>query len=132
MDNAAIARILADIAALLEIRGKHPFKVRACRQAAETIAGAAGRIAHLDEARLLALPGIGRDLAARIGEIARTGSSTYRNELLGELPPTILDLLRLQGIGPKTVAGFFHELGVGSLDALEKAATGAAFGVCAA
>ena len=65
------------------------------------------------------MPGIGKDLAARIREIADTGTSTYHQELLAEFPPTLLDLLRLQGVGPKTVALLYATLGIACLDDLE-------------
>src|SRR5262245_28014409 len=70
----------------------------------------------------LAIPGIGKDLAAKIGEILDTGTLRYHQELLQEFPPTILDLLRLQGIGPKTVALLYHALGIRTLEDLESAA----------
>jgi DNA polymerase (family 10) len=122
LDNASIARVLGEIGDLLEIRGENTFKIRAYRNAAEAVASSAERIAELDLPRLLAIPGIGKDLAAKIMEIATTGSSRYREELLGDFPPTILDLLRLQGVGPKTVALLYQAFGIGSLDALEEAA----------
>ena len=68
------------------------------------------------------IPGIGKDLAARIRELAETGDAAYHRELLAEFPPTILDLLRLQGVGPKTVAMLYRELGIRTLDDLERAA----------
>ncbi|MBE3072483.1 MAG: DNA polymerase III, partial [Acidobacteria bacterium] len=122
MDNLEIARILAEIGDLIEIKGENPFKIRAYRNAADAITSSAERIAGLDAAGLLAIPGIGKDLAAKITEIATTGSSRYHQELLTEFPPTILDLLRLQGVGPKTVSLLWHALGIGTLDDLEQAA----------
>jgi DNA polymerase (family 10) len=122
LDNASIARVLGEIGDLLEIRGENPFKIRAYRNAADAVASSAERIADFDPSRLLAIPGIGKDLAAKIMEIAATGLSRYREELLGQFPPTILDLLRLQGVGPKTVALVYQAFGIGSLDALEEAA----------
>ena len=122
MDNKAIARLLAEIADLLEIKGENPFKIRAYRTAAETITHEAQPIAGLTPEALRALPGIGKDLAAKLGELVQTGSIRYHQELLQEFPPTILDVLRLQGIGPKTVARLHKELGIGSLDELEQAA----------
>src|SRR5439155_1441364 len=68
------------------------------------------------------IPGIGKDLAARIREIAATGDAAFHRELVAEFPPTILDLLRLQGVGPKTVAVLYRELGVRTVDDLEAAA----------
>ena len=67
MDNLAIARVLAEIGDLLEIKNENPFKIRAYRNASETIAHHPDRVASLTPADRLALPGIGRDLAAKIG-----------------------------------------------------------------
>jgi DNA polymerase (family 10) len=122
VDNAAIARILAEIGDLLEIRGDNPFKIRAYRSAADTVAAEPTAVATLDEPGLRALPGIGKDLAARIREIASDGDTPYRQELLAAFPITILELLRLQGVGPKTVKRLYDDLGIASLDALEGAA----------
>ena len=66
------------------------------------------------------IPGIGKDLAARIREIAETGDAEFHRELVAEFPPTILDLLHLQGVGPKTVATLYRELGIRTLDDLER------------
>jgi DNA polymerase (family 10) len=122
MDNLVIARVLAEIGDLLEIKNENPFKIRAYRNAAETIAHAGERIADLPPAERLKLPGIGKDLAAKIAELLGTGSIKYHQELLQEFPPTILDLLHLPGVGPKTVALLYKELWIRSLDDLERAA----------
>lgn len=122
MDNLAIARVLNEIADLLEIKDENPFKIRAYRTAAETLEEEADPVAGLPPEALLRLPGIGKDLAAKIRELSETGAIRYHQELLQEFPPTILDLLRLQGVGPKTVARLFHEIGVASLEELERAA----------
>ncbi len=122
MDNAAIARLLFEVADLLEIRGDNPFKIRAYRNAGETVANEPTFVGTLDEAGLRELPGIGRDLASRIREVVETGDTPFRQELLADFPATILDLLRLQGVGPKTVKRLYEELQVHSLDALEQAA----------
>ena len=119
MDNLAIARVLAEIGDLLEIKNENPFKIRAYRNAAETVAHHPDRVAALAPADRLALPGIGKDLAAKIGELVDTGAIAYHQELLQEFPPTILDLLHLQGVGPKTVALLYHHLGIRTLDELE-------------
>ena len=122
MDNLAIARMLAEIGDLLEIKGENPFKIRAYRTASETITQEPRRVAGLTPAERLALPGIGKDIAAKLGELADTGRMRYHDELLREFPPTILDLLQLQGVGPKTVARLYGELGVLTLEDLERAA----------
>lgn len=122
MDNLAVARVLAEVADLLEIRNDNPFKVRAYRNAADVVAHHPVPIAPLGAADLRALPGIGKDLAARIGELLESGRMGYHQELLQEFPPTILDLLHLPGVGPKTVALLYHQMGVRTLDDLEAAA----------
>jgi DNA polymerase (family 10) len=121
VDNLALARLFAEIADLLEIKGENPFKIRAYRNASETITHSPTRLVELDETRLLEIPGIGRDLAKRIREVADTGGCQFHRELLAEFPPSILDLLRLQGVGPKTVRQLHAELGIRTLDDLEAA-----------
>lgn len=121
MDNLAIARVLAEIGDLLEIKNENPFKIRAYRNAADTVAHLGEAVAALAPAERLGLPGIGKDLAAKIGELGDTGSCRFHQELLQEFPPTILDLLHLQGVGPKTVALLYHQLEVRSLEDLERA-----------
>jgi DNA polymerase (family X) len=122
LDNHAIARILRETADLLEIKSENPFKIRAYRNAADLASNHPHDLARLDEAGLREIPGIGKDLAARIREMAETGDTAYHRELIAEFPPTILDLLSLQGVGPKTVATFYRDLGVRTLDDLERAA----------
>jgi DNA polymerase (family X) len=122
MDNLALARVFAEIADLLEIKNENPFKIRAYRNGADTIAHLAEPIAGLGAAERLGIPGIGKDLAAKLAELIETGTCRYHQELLQEFPPTILDLLNLQGVGPKTVALLYHTLEIRTLDDLESAA----------
>ena len=122
LDNRAVARTLAEIADLLELKGDNPFKIRAYRNAADIVSHAAEPVSGLDEAALRAWNGIGKDLAGRIREIALTGDCAIRKELLTEFPATLLDVLRLQGVGPKTVAILFRELRIKSLEDLAAAA----------
>ncbi|MGE3707448.1 MAG: helix-hairpin-helix domain-containing protein, partial [Vicinamibacterales bacterium] len=121
MDNPGIARILGEIADLLEIKGDNPFKIRAYRNGADIVANHPHDLASLDAAGLREIPGIGKDLASRIVEIASTGGCVYHRELVAEFPPSVLDLLHLQGVGPKTVALLYRDLGVRTLDELEAA-----------
>jgi DNA polymerase (family X) len=121
MENLGIARIFSEIADLLEIKNENPFKIRAYRNAADTIAHAPHSLNACTEADLRAMSGIGKDLAARIREICETGAARYHRELLEEFPPTILDLLHLQGVGPKTVAQLYTQAGIRTLDELEAA-----------
>ncbi len=121
MENLAIARIFSEIADLLEIKSENPFKVRAYRNASETIAHATEKLAYLTEEQLRAIQGIGKDLASKIREISETGEARYHQELLEQFPPTMLDLLHLQGVGPKTVALLYTELGIKTIEELEAA-----------
>ena len=122
MDNRSIAQVLGEIADLLEIKGENAFKIRAYRSAAETIAAWPDAVSRLDDKQRREIPGIGKDLAAKIRELAESGQSLYHQELLQEFPPTILDLLRLQGVGPKTVALLYSALNISSLEGLATAA----------
>jgi DNA polymerase (family 10) len=122
VDNLAIARVLAEIGDLLEIKNENPFKIRAYRNAADTVTHLGDPVAALPPTDRLRLPGVGKDLAGKIGELIDTGTCAYHQELLQEFPPTILDLLRLQGVGPKTVALLYRGLEIRSLDDLERAA----------
>jgi len=123
LDNHAIARVLREIADLLEIKDENPFKIRAYRNGADIAANHPHELALLDETGLREIPGIGKDLAARIREIADSGDTAIHRELIAEFPPTVLDLMNLQGVGPKTVAVLYRELGVRTLDDLEAAAS---------
>jgi DNA polymerase (family 10) len=122
LDNAAIAVILSEIADLLEIKGENPFKIRAYRNVADIASNHPHHLASLDETALREIPGIGKDLAGKIREIATTGDSQFHRELLAEFPPSILEMMRLQGVGPKTVAMLHRQLGVQSIDDLQRAA----------
>ena len=122
MDNYPVAQVFAEIADLLEIKGENLFKIRAYRTAADTIKAWADPVARMDDRQLLELPGIGKDLAKKIRELGETGSCRFHQDLVLEFPPTILDLLRLQGVGPKTVALLYSTLNISSLDALAAAA----------
>ncbi len=122
MNNLGIARILGEIADLLELKGENPFKIRAYRNGAEMAANHPHQLAMLDPAALREIPGIGKDLAARIREIAESGDAQFHRELVAEFPPSVLDLLHLQGVGPKTVAMLYRELDIRTLDDLRQAA----------
>jgi DNA polymerase (family 10) len=124
VDNRQVAQVFAEIADLLEIKGENAFKIRAYRTAADTLAAWADPVARMEEPQLRELPGIGKDLAAKIKELSTSGTCLYHQELLQEFPPTILDLLRLQGVGPKTVALLYSALNITTVDELDAAARG--------
>jgi len=127
MQNAEIARLLTDVADLLEISAGNPFKVRAYRNAARTVADHPDPVAELvsgGEFDLTDLPGIGGGIAKEITALVETGTLPQRQQLVATVPPGLLELLRIPGLGPKRVKLFHEQLKVNSArdlkDALEK------------
>ncbi len=118
-----MARLLDETAALLEIDAADPFRVRSYRRAAEAVEQQTTSLASLidDPKQLTAIGGIGKGMAANIVDLVRTGSMPLRDELLKKYKPTMLDLLRLPGMGPKTVALLWSALQVADMDQLEAA-----------
>lgn len=121
--NQEIARLLHELAALaaLEEGGVQAFRVRAYESAAHTIEGLEGTAAELSEAELVALRGVGKNIAAKIRELVETGSIAKLEELRDRFPPDYRELLRVPGLGPKTAELLRRELGVESLDDLRTA-----------
>ena len=127
MDNITLAKLLDETAALLEIDAADPFRVRSYRRAAEAVEQQTTQLATLagaeaDPKLLLAIPGIGKAMAANIRDLVATGSMPLRDELLTKYKASMLELLRLPGMGPKTVAMVYSALGVSDIDGLEEAA----------
>lgn len=127
MNNLEIARIFSQLADLLEFRDENPFRVRAYRNAARAIQDlpeAAAEILADSKRELTDIPGIGRDLADKIRSIVETGSLPLLDELLQQVPESVLALLRVPGLGPKRAAAIHRELGVNTLDELRAACEG--------
>ena len=121
-DKREVVRVLREIAALLELKGESVYKVRAYQKAADTLVQYAGPLRPLvAEDRLEELPGFGKAIAAKVGELIQTGALGYHRELLGEFPPSLLEVVQVPGVGPKRAAALFHQLGVTDLASLEKA-----------
>lgn len=122
--NTEIANIFNEVADLLDIQGANPFRVRAYRNAARTVQGFSRPIGKMlaDDEDLTDIPGIGEDLAAKIEEIVRTGRLSKLQELKEKSNPELIQLLRLQGLGPKRVQTLHQELGITSVVDLENAA----------
>jgi DNA polymerase (family 10) len=122
--NADIGRVFDEIADLLEIQEANPFRVRAYRNAARTVENLSLDLAAVvgGGKPLPKLPGIGEDLAAKIGEIAATGTCGLLERLRKEMPPGVTELLRVPGLGPKRVKALYHDLEVNTLPQLLKAA----------
>jgi DNA polymerase (family 10) len=123
MKNREIAALFEEIADILELRGENVFRVNAYRRAAQNIEGLPRPIEDVAaEEKLHELPGIGKDLAAKIAEYLESGEIEYLDELRKETPQVLLDMLRIPGIGPKTAVRLQAELGINSLDELRHAA----------
>jgi DNA polymerase (family 10) len=123
MDNPTMARLLAETADLLEIDGGDSFRIRSYRRAAEaaeqTTVDLVG--ASAETARLLEIPGIGKGMAANLQAIAATGTLPLRDELLAKYGAGLLELLKLPGMGPKTVALLWDAAKISSIDQLAEA-----------
>jgi DNA polymerase (family 10) len=123
MDNRTIARLLEETADLLEIDGADSFRVRSYRRAAEAAEQTTVDLvsASSDPARLLEIPGIGKSMAAHLKAIVDTGALEQRDQLLARYGSGILELLKLPGMGPKTVALFWDAAKISSIDQLAEA-----------
>jgi len=123
MKNEFIAIQFELLADLLEIQGANPFRIRAYRSAARTIASTADSLSDMvaNEHDLTQFAGIGKDLAKQIQEIVTKGQHSALEELRKQIPGGVLDMLRIPGVGPKKVSVFFNELGLKSLADLKAA-----------
>lgn len=130
MDNLDIARIFEEVADLLDVQEENPFRIRAYRTAAKTLASLSKPISALvstgspAERRdaLAELPGIGKDLAGKILEIMETGDLGLRKELGTQVPGSVAEFAHLPGVGPKRAQRLYHELGVTTRAGLSQAA----------
>lgn len=121
-NNLRVAKMFGEIADLLELKGDNPFRVRAYRRAAMSLEALPKDVAAMAPDELSALPGIGRDLAGKIGQFLSTGRIDLHDELRKELPAGLLEILRVPGVGPKTARMLFERADVGDLDRLEELA----------
>jgi DNA polymerase (family 10) len=124
VDNPEIARTLEEVADILEIQNANPFRIRAYRNAVRTVETVTVPLRRWVEQKrpLTDLPGIGKEMANHIQEMVETGTLGFRDELLAEVPRTLIELMRLPGLGPKKARKVFDELKIGSVDELEAAA----------
>lgn len=122
--NADIARIFEEIAEILELEEANPFRIRAYRNAARTVQGTGDELKKLVEENqdLTKLPGIGKDLAAKIVEIVQTGQCQALEKLRKDLPAGLTELLKIPGLGPKRVRMLYQELDVHTAEQLLRAA----------
>jgi len=122
MTKSEIAAVLEEVAALLELKGENPFKIRAYTNAARSLETFGGNISSLqDEEALSKIPGIGKSIAEKIKELAATGSLKYLEELRTEFPAAILELFSISGLGAKKIKALYEQLQVSSIEQLRQA-----------
>ena len=124
MDNKAIAGILYETADLLEIDGQDSFRIRSYRNAAEAIEAQTQQIADLigEPKKVLAIPGIGKGMLLNLQEMFKEGKLSLHAELLKKYHPSMLELLKIQGLGPKTIALIWSAYQVSDVDGLARLA----------
>jgi DNA polymerase (family 10) len=122
MTKSEIAALLEEVAALLELKGENPFKIRAYTNAARSLETFGGNISNLqDEEALSKIPGIGKSIAEKIKELAATGSLKYLEELRTQFPAAILELFSISGLGAKKIKALYEQLQVSSIEQLRQA-----------
>jgi len=124
MDNKAIAGILYETADLLEIDGQDSFRIRSYRNAAQVIEAFPGQIADIidEPKKVLEIPGIGKGMLANLKEMIKEGKLSLHAEMLTKYRPSMLDLLKIQGLGPKTIALIWSAYQVCDVEGVEKLA----------
>ena len=124
MDNKAIANILFETADLLEIDGQDSFRIRSYRNAAQAIENHSQQIKDIisDPKQVLAIAGIGKGMLDKLKELLTTGRLSVQAELLEKYHPSMLQLLKIQGLGPKTIALIWSAYKVSDIDGVEKLA----------
>src|SRR5215472_12810918 len=124
MDNKAIANILYETADLLEIDGQDSFRIRSYRNAAQAIVNHSQQIKDIiaEPKQVLAIPGIGKGMLENLKELFGSGKLAIQAELLSKYHPSMLQLLKIQGLGPKTIALIWSAYKVCDVDGVEKLA----------
>ncbi len=124
MDNKAIANVFYETADLMEINGDDSFRIRSYRRAAEALEGLPEQVSTLicEPKKLLEIPGIGKGMAANIQDLCRSGKLGIHQELLQKYRPSMLELLKIQGLGPKTIALLWSAFQVSDVAGVEKLA----------
>src|SRR6202795_794647 len=124
MDNKASAGILYETADLLEIDAADSFRIRSYRNAAQAIENLSEQIKDLisEPKKVLAIPGIGKGMLLNLQEMFKEGKLSLHSELLKKYHPSMLDLLKIQGLGPKTIALIWSAYQVCDPEGVEKLA----------
>jgi DNA polymerase (family 10) len=123
MENREFARVLSETADLMEIAGEDSFRIRSYRNAASAIEGFPERVDDIlsnPERKVTEIPGVGKGIAGVIAELAARGTFDKRDTLLAQFPPTLLELFKIQGLGPKGIALVYQHHKVATIDELER------------
>lgn len=121
--NMEIAVIFDEIADILEFKGDNPFKIKAYRSAARTIGSLTQDLQHIAKrGELTKIPGIGAAISKKIEEIIRTGKLRLHEELKKSIPEGLLEMLKIPGLGVKTVSKIYEHFGISSVEDLERLA----------
>jgi DNA polymerase (family 10) len=122
MDKDSVAKILVSIGTLLELKGENPFKTRAYVNAARAIEDTNESLEKLvAEDRLGEIDGIGEGIRKKIAELVTTGKLVYYEELRASIPPGLVAMLEVPGVGPKKIKALHEQLGIASIEELEAA-----------
>src|SRR6266699_1824713 len=123
MDKNQVATVLDEVATLLELKeGSNPFEVRAYQNAARSVSALDGDIEQLvREGKLKGVPGLGSTILKRVEELVATGHMALYDELVATTPPIKLEMMRIQGVGPKKINAIYNQLHVNSIAELEQA-----------
>ena len=124
MTNAEVAAVFEEIADLLEFQGANPFRIRAYRNGARAIHDLPESVEQIvgdPGSELTDVEGIGKDLAGKVATLVHTGSLPMLDELLEQIPQSVLAILRVPGLGPKKAAVLYNDLGVTTLEELREA-----------
>src|SRR5947209_122081 len=125
MDNKAIANIFYETADLMKVASADPFRIRSYERAAEALEGWPQQVSEIyqDEKALLAIPGIGKGMAANIRELMTSGKLPQHEEMLQKFRPEMLQLLKISGLGPKTIALIWDAFKVCDVEGVAKLAS---------
>ena len=121
MQNAEIAKYLAEIADMMELTGENFFHVRAYRNAARAVLDYPGNFSKLTIQQMEKVPDIGKGISSKLDTLIKTGELTIHQELRKKVPPGMMDVMKLPALGPKRVRQLHDELGIKSLDDLKNA-----------
>ena len=123
MDNKAIATIFYETADLMKVANEDGFRIRSYERAAEALEGWPQQVSAMADKELLEIPGIGKSMAANIRQLNTTGKLSMHEEMLKKFRPSMLELLKISGLGPKTIALIWDAFQICDVDGVAKLAS---------